>query len=410
MGATNHGNQDITYNYFEEATAENFNKRHVDIRPQGIYKGGYLKKVTDSEILLTPFTVEIGDDNTQICSKSTSNATLNSGTLDSGSISSATSYIVLRWSFSEQVDNFVEVHAISSAENAQSNDIIIGKCVFSEATLTGFDYSERTFLNVQDLFLKVEATEVEELYVRVRAGRIQTSSTTIVIPEQKVGPFEVPSSPNSRIDLVYVTSTGTVSIQKGSAAPSPAAPDYAGKLVIAEVRVVNGDTNITADRITDTRAFITIRGYLGGDYTKVSDQVTSGSGPQANESNKWTTRRLTTINNDDGGHCTLNNNQITLDAGTYRCHISCPVYYQARDHKARLRNVTDGVTVLVGTSEYLHDDYGRNTSRSFIVGQFTITSSKTFEIQHYKKGGYWGNPASVGEVEIYTVGEFWKVA
>jgi len=259
MGVTNHGNQDITYNYHEKATAEDFNKRHLDIRLKGIYKGGYLTKAGGSEITLSPFVLEIGDDSEQISSKSSANATLNSGTLDSGTISSATPVIVLRWAFAEQSDNFVEVHAIDSVDNAQDNDVIVGKCLFSGPTLsTEFDYTDRTFLNVQDLFLKVEATTASEMYARVRAGRVQTSSAGVFISEQKVGPFAVPGSINSRIDLVYVDSSGSIAIQQGAAAPSPSAPDYSGKLVLAEVRLVNGDTNIVQDRITDVRSFITL--------------------------------------------------------------------------------------------------------------------------------------------------------
>jgi len=257
MGTTNHGSQNITYEYFEEATSSNFNKKDVDIRPRGIYKGGHLKKVSDSEVTLTPFVLEIGDDDTQVSVKSSSNATLNSTTLDSGTISSSTPYLVFRWAHVEQQNNYVEVHAIASVSAAQSNDIIIGKCVFSGATLTGFDYTDRTPLNVQNIFLKVEPTEDTEMYVWVRSGRVHSSSQYIAIPEQKVGPFAVPGSPNSRIDLVYVdTSDGTVKIHQGLASTSPVAPSYDGKLVLAEVRIVNGDTNITADRITDVRAFL----------------------------------------------------------------------------------------------------------------------------------------------------------
>jgi len=256
MGLTNHGNQDMTYAYYEEATAEDFNKRFLEIIPRGIYKGGHLKKVTNSEITLSPFTAEIGDDDEQISVRTSEYATLNSGVLDSGSISSTTPYIILRWNFLEQTNNYVEVHAIKNVAAALSNDIIVGKCVFAGATLTGFDYTDRTLLNVQDIFLRVEPTEDTEMYVWVRGGRIHTSSQCVVIPEQKVGPFSVPGSPNSRIDLVYVHTDGTIKIEQGSQGISPFTPDYKSKLVIAEIRLVNGDTDIVASKITDVRSFI----------------------------------------------------------------------------------------------------------------------------------------------------------
>jgi len=256
VGLTNHGNQTVTYSYFESATSQNFNKRHIDIQPRGIYKGGYLTKVSNTEVTLSPFTLEIGDSSIQIGSKSSANATLNSTTLDSGGISPATPYLVFRWAYTASQSNYVEIHAIASVSAAQSNDIIIGKCVFTGATLTEFSYTDRTFLSVQDLFLKVIPNEAGGMYVWVRSGRMHTSSACVLVPEQSVGPFSVPGSPNSRIDLVYVDSDGSIKIQQGTAGVNPSTPNYSGKSVIAEVRIVNGDTSIPASRIVDVRAFM----------------------------------------------------------------------------------------------------------------------------------------------------------
>ena len=147
------------------------------------------------------------------------------------------------------------------------------------------------------------------------------------------------------------------------------------------------------------------------DYIKVSDQVASGVSPQANQNGAWTTKRINTINHDDGGHASIASDRITLAPGTYIASISSPVSVNCLRHKARLRNIDDGVTVLVGTSEAQHDDYSRETDKSFISGQFTIATPNTFEIQHYKAAGSgWGTPSSFGEVEVYTVAEFWKIA
>lgn len=152
-------------------------------------------------------------------------------------------------------------------------------------------------------------------------------------------------------------------------------------------------------------------GEVENAYIKVSDQVPSGVGSQSNENGKWTTKRINTENHDDGGYASISGNQITLAPGTYRASISSPVRRNSRSHKARLRDITNDVTTLVGTSEQQHDDYSRETARSFISGQFTIDETTVFEIQHYKQSGSnWGNPVGFGEVEVYTVAEFWKVS
>lgn len=256
MGLTNHGNQEMTHEYYEEATAEEFNKRNLAMRPRGIYLGGYLTRVSDSEVSLSTFTAEIGDDNEQISVRTSTTATLKAATLDGGTISSGTPFLVLRWNFVEEQANYVEIHAIASAAAALSNDIIIGKCNFSGSTLVDFDYTDRTFVNVTDIVLRVE--ENSGLYVWIRAGRVHNGSQNIIVPEQQIGPFNVPSSPNSRIDLIYIDTDGTVKISQGTAAVSPTVPNYEGKKVVAEVRIVNGDTSIPASRITDVRSFVDV--------------------------------------------------------------------------------------------------------------------------------------------------------
>ena len=254
MGSTNHGAQDITYTYFENATAEDFNKRNLNIRPRGIYSGGYLTRVSDVEVTLSTLAAEIGDDDEQISVQTAAAATLNVSTLDSGSIAEATPYLLLRWNFLAQKDNYVEVHAVASLASALDNDIVVGKCSFSGATLSSFDYSERTFFPDENLFLRVEESTLN--YVWLRAGRIQNGAQSIFVKEQRVGPFTLPASPNNRIDLVYISNAGTPTILQGTAAVSPSAPNYGGKLVVAEVTVTNGVTAIPADSIKDVRSFI----------------------------------------------------------------------------------------------------------------------------------------------------------
>ena len=189
MGTTNHGTQTMTFRYFQDANQSDFAKKEVSIRPCGIYSGGHFTKVSNTEIKLSTFVAEIGDGTVQISVRTASEATLKAATLDSGSISSATPYIVLRWAYVAQANNYVEVHAIASVASAQANDIIVGKCTFSGATLTGFDYTDRTLLNVQNVLLRVEATEDTEMYVWVRGGRVQIGSQYVVVPEQKIGSF-----------------------------------------------------------------------------------------------------------------------------------------------------------------------------------------------------------------------------
>lgn len=256
MGSTNHGTQINNFGYFVEAESSTFNRILKDVLSPGIYSGGWLTKVSNTEVTLSPFSIQIADGTYQISSVSTSTATLNSTTLDSGSISSSTPVLVFRWAFQEAAINYVEIRAIASVASKQSNDIVIGSCTFEGSTLTGFSYVSRGQAKLQDFFLRPEATDATELYIRVLGGRATFGDSTYTINAQKVGPFTVPGSPNSRIDLVYVDTDGSLQIAQGSAGTSPSAPDYGNKLVLAEVTVVNGVTNITASNINDVRSFL----------------------------------------------------------------------------------------------------------------------------------------------------------
>jgi hypothetical protein len=255
MGTTNHGTQAVSHKYYEEVIANNRNVRLVDIIPRGIYSGGYLEKSGDYECQIPDITVELGDDDVQVRVKTSAVAVINDSTLDSGSISVSTPYIVLRWAYVAVQNNYMEIHAIADVASAQANDIIVGKIIFVSSKVDSFDYSDRTLLNVQNLYLQPRS--LGSLYVGLRSGRVHTSTGCVTIQEPSVGPFDVPAYPSNRIDLIYVDDNGVPQILKGTLAVVPVVPSYAGKLVIAEVTVGNGVSSILASKIKDVRAFLT---------------------------------------------------------------------------------------------------------------------------------------------------------
>ncbi|MBD2005600.1 MULTISPECIES: hypothetical protein [Cyanophyceae] len=152
---------------------------------------------------------------------------------------------------------------------------------------------------------------------------------------------------------------------------------------------------------------------LSGDYILIADEKASGTHGGSFTSGAWQTRILNVKKSDTGNNASLSSNQITLLSGSYRCKISAPAYY-ASVHKARLRNISDNLTAVVGSSEQTQDAGSGVQTRSFIVGVFTITSSKAFEVQHRCGSNApttgLGVASNYGEVEIYTIAEFWKIS
>lgn len=145
-------------------------------------------------------------------------------------------------------------------------------------------------------------------------------------------------------------------------------------------------------------------------YVKVSDVKINAAGGTFS-AGAWRTRDLNTEDSDTNALCTLSGNRITLEEGTYRCCISCPAF-AVSEHNARLYNVTDEETVILGTAEHASGGISSTQTRSFIVGQFTIGESKSLEVQHYTYEGvgtYGFGRKMFASSNVYTVAEFWKV-
>jgi hypothetical protein len=159
-----------------------------------------------------------------------------------------------------------------------------------------------------------------------------------------------------------------------------------------------------------------------GHYILITDEKAAGTHGGTFTSGAWQTRTLNTEKNDTGNHASISNNQITLAAGTYEVEISCPAK-AVLAHQARLFNITDSATTLVGTTECTDlggkENYSKvpeqaATTRSIIRGRFTLASAKVFEVQHRcasTQGTYgFGMAANFDEVEVYTIAQFHKVS
>ena len=125
----------------------------------------------------------------------------------------------------------------------------------------------------------------------------------------------------------------------------------------------------------------------------------------------WQVRDINDEQADTGSNCSIASNQITLDAGTYNCYITCPAM-MCDNHQTRLWNDSDSSVEIVGTN-VLTNDSDTSQSLSIIAGAFTIAAQKTFEVQHYctttRANNGFGVRANLTD-EIYTIAEFWKHA
>lgn len=132
----------------------------------------------------------------------------------------------------------------------------------------------------------------------------------------------------------------------------------------------------------------------------IEDQKSSGTNGGTFTSGAWRTRDLNTIVANDKSIVSLFANQFTLKPGTYKINATAPAF-NVNFNQIRLYNITDSVNVKLGSSF----DCNGASSISTLACKFTITETKTFEIQHqcsttFAVSGF-GRAASI-DTEIYT--------
>jgi len=175
---------------------------------------------------------------------------------------------------------------------------------------------------------------------------------------------------------------------------------------IADLAVTAGKLAATLD--LSSKTLTTTPAQRASDYILIRDEKAASTEGGTFTQAAWQTRVLNTEVSDAGGHATLAANQITFAAGTYECRISCPALIVA-DHQARLRNITGTVTLLEGTGEQSAAG-STGSSRSVIVGRFTVAAAQALEVQHQclttRATDGFGGACNFGEKEVYAVAEF----
>ncbi|MDQ3159097.1 MAG: hypothetical protein M3P98_03130 [bacterium] len=137
----------------------------------------------------------------------------------------------------------------------------------------------------------------------------------------------------------------------------------------------------------------------------ITDVKASGTAGGSTSAATTATRTLNTLVDPLGIVTSLSSNQFILPAGTYQLEGFAPGY-RVSQHKIRLRNITDSTTPIIGSSEYSEVSTATASTFSRIQGVFTISSAKTFELQHYTTSvqatNGFGVPATTGESEVYA--------
>jgi hypothetical protein len=145
----------------------------------------------------------------------------------------------------------------------------------------------------------------------------------------------------------------------------------------------------------------------------LSDVKASGTAGGTATSGSYQTRTLNTLSDPSGIVTSLASNQFTLPAGEYYIEASAPACFVG-SHKAKIRNVTDAVDAIIGTSEVIQSSTtGEAQTRSIISGSITLSSIKTFELQHRvvvtRATDGFGQECVFGDNEVYSIIKITKV-
>lgn len=148
---------------------------------------------------------------------------------------------------------------------------------------------------------------------------------------------------------------------------------------------------------------------FGGQLFHAREEQPSGTDGGTFISGSFVKRTLNTIKTNEIAGATLNSSVVGLPAGTYHCEASAPAH-QVANHQLKLR-ASDGTDLLVGTSARV-DNVLDLVTRSFVSGRFTITGTRSIELQHRctntRSTDGLGVAGNFGVVEVYADIRFWR--
>lgn len=153
-----------------------------------------------------------------------------------------------------------------------------------------------------------------------------------------------------------------------------------------------------------------VAGAFGNRLLIASYTLASGSNGGTFTAGSYQTTALNTLELNEISGASLTSNQITLPSGTYFA-VWETTGYGVEAHTSRLRNVTDGTTLIKGTSNY--SKVGAASNLTSGAGRFTLGGTKAIELQQYCTQTYatygFGLANGSGENELYARILIWKI-
>jgi len=148
---------------------------------------------------------------------------------------------------------------------------------------------------------------------------------------------------------------------------------------------------------------------FGTQFFHVRDEKANTTDSQILTGGIWNKRDLNTVKTNEISGASVASSQISLPVGIYYCIASAIANGGTGGNlqKIRLRNITDGTSLLVGLSGVVSAAAG--SMESTLAGRFTLGGTKTIELQHWSSAGSGAQSTDSGEAEVYADVMIWKV-
>ena len=248
-----------------------------------------------------------------------------------------------------------------------------------------------------------------KLYNLARVETTTTGSGTMTLGDAVTGCLTFANAGVQDGDVVSYSIIDSNSSEVGRGTYTESGTTLARTTVLAST---NSGSVISLSGNAQVAIVMLAQDTLYSDYIRIEDQKAQYTSGGTFTASAWQTRDLNTEVTDTGSHASVSSNQISLSAGTYRCLIVCPCM-QVDANQSRLYNISGSSVLILGSNAYSSSTNPFALSISIIKGRFTITATKTIEVQHYcgtTRASYgFGTELNIG-TEVYTIAEFWKEA
>lgn len=248
---TNKGNQTVTFGFKAPARASVFNKINHKLHKAGIYdwanrgSGGELLTYVDpNTVRVSPIVAVIEANNAELSIRVETSMTHDLV------VTSATPYVILRYSWSAVENNYVDIVA-SDFASITNTDLIIGRAVYDGGTLLSeFDYTRTSFSPLDrpegqsSTAFQVTPESPVSNRVLVHNGTMRTDESMVTVgnPTAVSSPAISNCDASGRFDIVWIDRTGAVQVTEGEPG---AAPEYGRKMVVAEIQRTGASSVVT---------------------------------------------------------------------------------------------------------------------------------------------------------------------